>query len=517
MIGRPPGVRFDTGGTGKGLAADLIAERLARLLALRRRLRRRHPHRRRRCARQPLRGPRRAPADRRARLRAAARHRRRRDLGHQRPHLARRGRPLRPPPARPVAPASRPGPAWSASPRSPTPRVEAETLSKAALLSGPDGGPRAARAERGGAARPRGRPGRAGRPGSRSRRRDPRFPTMRRRARWRAMTTVVNTLQTHGWWLASRASGLVALVLVTVSVGLGLTMAGQGDAAARACPASWWRSTSRRALAGLVAIAVHGITLLGDPWLNPGLAGIDGSLRDRLPAAVDRARRSSPATWRPCSASASTPASGSAPRLWRKAHRATIVVYVLGVVHTLGAGTDASAPWLRWWVVVTAPVIGGLFVDAGPRRLRAKRRAAAAGAGAPSVPATARSADGLTESPGPAVLRGGIDEKQQGVVDRRRRARRPALRRDAAPARLRRAGPDRLRRARAALRPPAALEGACSRARAERGLGRLPARRLVRGQRGRAAARPPRRAASTRGRGRSTLDRRLDAALRASC
>ena len=29
----------------------------------------------------------------------------------------------------------------------------------------------------------------------------------------------------HGWWLVSRASGIVALVLVTVSVGIGLTMA----------------------------------------------------------------------------------------------------------------------------------------------------------------------------------------------------------------------------------------------------------------------------------------------------
>ena len=36
-----------------------------------------------------------------------------------------------------------------------------------------------------------------------------------------------NTLATHGWWLASRASGLVALILVTISVGIGLTMAGK--------------------------------------------------------------------------------------------------------------------------------------------------------------------------------------------------------------------------------------------------------------------------------------------------
>ena len=38
---------------------------------------------------------------------------------------------------------------------------------------------------------------------------------------------VSTALQTHGWWMASRASGLVAMVLITISVGLGLTMAGK--------------------------------------------------------------------------------------------------------------------------------------------------------------------------------------------------------------------------------------------------------------------------------------------------
>jgi ABC-type spermidine/putrescine transport system permease subunit II len=31
----------------------------------------------------------------------------------------------------------------------------------------------------------------------------------------------------HAWWLASRASGIVALVLLTASVTLGLTMGGK--------------------------------------------------------------------------------------------------------------------------------------------------------------------------------------------------------------------------------------------------------------------------------------------------
>ena len=50
------------------------------------------------------------------------------------------------------------------------------------------------------------------------------------------------------------------------------------------------------------------------------------------------------------------------PRLWRSAHRLVIVVYVLAVAHTLGAGTDGSTIWLRAWITVTAPVILVLFV-----------------------------------------------------------------------------------------------------------------------------------------------------------
>ena len=40
----------------------------------------------------------------------------------------------------------------------------------------------------------------------------------------------------------------------------------------------------------------------------------------------------------------------------------TVVVYALAVAHTLGAGTDASTPWMRIWLFATAPVIAVLFV-----------------------------------------------------------------------------------------------------------------------------------------------------------
>ena len=70
-------------------------------------------------------------------------------------------------------------------------------------------------------------------------------------------------------------------------------------------------------------------------------------------------------------------------RLWRKAHRATVLVYLLGLVHALGAGTDASAVWFRWWVVLTTPVIGGLFVY----RVLAGRQAGRAAAPRRAAPA----------------------------------------------------------------------------------------------------------------------------------
>jgi sulfoxide reductase heme-binding subunit YedZ len=146
------------------------------------------------------------------------------------------------------------------------------------------------------------------------------------------------------FWLMSRSAGMVALLLITCSVLLGLAMA------ARVIPPRRKRDAVRvhehLALLGLVAIAAHGLLLLADPWLHPGVKGIAlpfsmgyrplwtglGVLGGYLATALGLSfymRKQIGA------------------RLWRRLHRLTVVVYALGLVHTLGAGTDAQVPAVR--------------------------------------------------------------------------------------------------------------------------------------------------------------------------
>jgi sulfoxide reductase heme-binding subunit YedZ len=40
---------------------------------------------------------------------------------------------------------------------------------------------------------------------------------------------------------------------------------------------------------------------------------------------------------------------------WRKIHRVAFVIWILSVVHTIGAGSDGSKLWLR--AIVFAPVV----------------------------------------------------------------------------------------------------------------------------------------------------------------
>ncbi len=178
------------------------------------------------------------------------------------------------------------------------------------------------------------------------------------------------------WWLAGRASGVVALLLVTASVALGLTMASKVVRKRGMAPVLA-RVHEQTALAGLVAIAVHGVALLADPWLRPGVAGV------LVPFSMG---------YRPLFSGLGIVAGYLAAllglsfyvrkrigaRLWRKLHRATVLVWALGVVHTLGAGSDAGSAWLRGLVLATGAPIVVLFAIRVLRRPRRERGVAIA-------------------------------------------------------------------------------------------------------------------------------------------
>jgi methionine sulfoxide reductase heme-binding subunit len=157
----------------------------------------------------------------------------------------------------------------------------------------------------------------------------------------------------HEWWLASRAAGVVAMLLISFSVGLGLANA------ARLVPPKARRNLiavhEQTALAALISIAAHGLLLLPDRWLHPGL-GI------AIPFVID---------YRPAAVAAGIVGGYLAAllglsfyvrrriggRLWRKLHMGTIGVYALALVHTLTAGTDAGTVWLSGLLGATAAPI----------------------------------------------------------------------------------------------------------------------------------------------------------------
>jgi len=160
----------------------------------------------------------------------------------------------------------------------------------------------------------------------------------------------------HAWWLVSRASGVTAFLLVACSVLIGLAMATK-ILRGRVKAPMLVKLHEHLALAGLVAIAVHAITLLGDAWLRPGPIGV------LVPFTMDH---------EPLFTGFGVIAAYLAALLglsfyvrrrigtkrWRSLHRLTLLVYVLGVLHTLGAGTDASTVWLQAIMLLTgAPIL----------------------------------------------------------------------------------------------------------------------------------------------------------------
>lgn len=160
----------------------------------------------------------------------------------------------------------------------------------------------------------------------------------------------------HLFWITSRAAGSAALLLASASVLVGLMMS------------SSRRNPNRRdlrvlhetlSLTALAMVGLHGISLLGDTYLNPGLTGIIvpfvGKYRPLwtgvgILAGYGLAALGISYYFRDRIGAAR----------WRRAHRLTAAFWLLAIVHTIGAGSDAAEPWflvLNGAVIVPAALL----------------------------------------------------------------------------------------------------------------------------------------------------------------
>jgi hypothetical protein len=126
------------------------------------------------------------------------------------------------------------------------------------------------------------------------------------------------------------------------------------------------------ALATLIAIAIHSLSLLGDPWLHASVLDVTvpfaGSF-ETLPTAIGII-----AGWGMVILGLSYYARRRIGQArWKTIHRFTAVAWLLGLVHTFAEGSDVGKLWFIALIVVTAgPSLVLLIVRhaRGPARVR---------------------------------------------------------------------------------------------------------------------------------------------------
>ncbi|MCB0863105.1 MAG: ferric reductase-like transmembrane domain-containing protein [Solirubrobacterales bacterium] len=189
----------------------------------------------------------------------------------------------------------------------------------------------------------------------------------------------------HIFWILSRGAGIAAILFAGLSVTIGLL-------GSRGMPFPKLRKNfelrplhEALSMATIVLVAAHGLILLGDPWLKPGLAGIS------IPFVM-----SYRSLWTGIGIIAGY---GLAllglsyylrrwigPSRWRTAHRFIAIFWLLGLVHTFGAGTDAFQPWV--WIPVALTSGPALVLLIMRLTHRGSKPAAAKVAGGPASAGT---------------------------------------------------------------------------------------------------------------------------------
>jgi methionine sulfoxide reductase heme-binding subunit len=169
-------------------------------------------------------------------------------------------------------------------------------------------------------------------------------------SRTAAIVSAVTNAGPHLFWITSRAAGIVALVAASLAVSLGLMMSTK---LLRRRGPDLLATHEVLSLSAIVAIVVHGVTLLGDAYLHPSLADITIPFVSSYKSFWTSLGII--AGWGLIALGLSYYARrwiGSVR--WRKLHRFTALLWLFGLVHTLGEGTDAGQVWFLAMIAIVA-------------------------------------------------------------------------------------------------------------------------------------------------------------------
>ena len=162
----------------------------------------------------------------------------------------------------------------------------------------------------------------------------------------------------HLFWITSRAAGTAGLLLSSFGVCIGLLM---GSRIVRRRGVDLRVTHEAVSLATLLAIAVHGLSLLGDHFLHPSVADI------AIPFAS-----SYKTFWTAAGIVAGWGLAGLGlsyyarrwigVQRWRSLHRFTVAAWAIGVIHSLGEGTDAGQTWFLVMTAIAVVPAAALFL-----------------------------------------------------------------------------------------------------------------------------------------------------------
>jgi methionine sulfoxide reductase heme-binding subunit len=163
------------------------------------------------------------------------------------------------------------------------------------------------------------------------------------------ITTLATAVGPHLFWIASRAAGIAALILSSASVCAGVLM---GTRLRASRGAELRVAHEALSLATLAAIALHGLTLLGDSFLGLSLADVS------LPFAASYktfwTTTGIVSFWALALLGLAYYMRGRiGVQRWRRLHRLTALAWALGLAHSLGEGTDAGQTWFLAMVAIT--------------------------------------------------------------------------------------------------------------------------------------------------------------------